>query len=98
MCEHPANYTAPLGLQSLQDVQAAQIVKDKLILGLQHRSFPPRWYRNCRPVLVGPTTTPHERRQAAQLLDHLDSLLPAATNVLAGVDRLEHRRNLGHLG
>jgi hypothetical protein len=36
--------------------------------------------------------------QAAQLLDPLDSLLPCRYDVLAGVDRLEHRRNLTHLG
>ena len=38
------------------------------------------------------------KAQAAQLLDHLDSLLPCRRDVLAGMDRLKHRRDLPHLG
>ena len=34
--------------------------------------------------------------QAAQLLDHLDSFLPCRHEVLAGMDRLEHRGELAH--
>jgi hypothetical protein len=36
--------------------------------------------------------------QRPQLLDHSDSLLTRRHDVLAGVDRLEHGRNLPHLG
>src|SRR5262249_19624547 len=36
--------------------------------------------------------------QATQLLDHLDSLLARCRDVLARMDRLEHGRNLPHLG
>ena len=35
--------------------------------------------------------------QAAQLLDHSDGLLARRHNVLAGMDRLEHGRDLPHL-
>src|SRR5262249_32250291 len=36
--------------------------------------------------------------QATQLLDHSDGLLARCREVLAGVDRLEHGRDLPHLG
>src|SRR5260221_1558348 len=36
--------------------------------------------------------------QATQLLDHSDGLLARCRDVLAGVDRLEHGRDLPHLG
>jgi hypothetical protein len=36
--------------------------------------------------------------QAAQLLDHSDGPFARRNNVLAGMDRLEHCRNLPHLG
>src|SRR5262249_22799038 len=36
--------------------------------------------------------------QATQLLNHSDGLLACRREVLAGVDRLEHGRNLPHLG
>ena len=36
--------------------------------------------------------------QAVQLLDHWDSLVTGRPDVLAGTDRLEHRRDLAHLG
>src|SRR6516164_5925474 len=36
--------------------------------------------------------------QATQLLDHSDGLLARCGDVLAGVDRLEHGRDLPHLG
>ena len=35
--------------------------------------------------------------QRAQLVDHSDSLLASRHNVLAGMDRLEHGRDLSHL-
>jgi hypothetical protein len=35
--------------------------------------------------------------QRAQLLDHSDSLLPRRHDIRAGMDRLEHRRDLSHL-
>ena len=35
--------------------------------------------------------------QCAQLVDHSDSLLARRHNVLAGMDRLEHGRDLAHL-
>jgi hypothetical protein len=37
------------------------------------------------------------KSQAAQLLDHSDSLLPGCYEVLAGTDRFQHRGNLAHL-
>src|SRR5262249_14014296 len=36
--------------------------------------------------------------QATQLVDHSDGLLACCRDVLAGVDRLEHGRDLPHLG
>ena len=36
--------------------------------------------------------------QATQLLDYSDGLLARCRDVLAGVDRLEHGRDLPHLG
>src|SRR3974377_897116 len=36
--------------------------------------------------------------QAPQLLDHSGSLLARCRNILTGVDRLEHSRDLPHLG
>lgn len=39
-----------------------------------------------------------DQAQRAQLLDHSDSLLARRHEVLAGMDRLAHRRDLSHLG